>query len=114
VLGAVRGAHVGANPTGETPVVPGLVRTPRVGAGACARYDKTPAYIAAPEEARAAKRGLWANPNPLIPARYRHGGKATTISVPSSQTAAAPVAFQPSGGTLPCVEYRNAEKGATD
>ena len=34
-------------------------------------YDKTPAYAKAEAEARAAKRGLWQDKNPIEPYEYR-------------------------------------------
>ena len=34
-------------------------------------FDQTPEYIAAEKEARAAKRGLWAAPDPVNPYQWR-------------------------------------------
>ena len=34
-------------------------------------YDSTPAYAEAEKEARAAKRGLWNDPNPIQPYEFR-------------------------------------------
>ena len=34
-------------------------------------YDKTPAYIQAEKQARADKKGLWADPNPINPYEFR-------------------------------------------
>jgi len=34
-------------------------------------YDKTPAYIQAEKQARADKKGLWADPNPVNPYKFR-------------------------------------------
>ena len=34
-------------------------------------YDSTPAYAEAEKEARAAKRGLWQDPNPIQPYEFR-------------------------------------------
>ena len=34
-------------------------------------FDKTPAYAEAEREARAAKRGLWASPDPINPYQWR-------------------------------------------
>ena len=34
-------------------------------------YDKTPAYIEAEKQARADKKGLWADPNPINPYEFR-------------------------------------------
>ncbi|MCX8050118.1 MAG: thermonuclease family protein, partial [Methylohalobius sp.] len=42
------------------------------------QYAEDPAYFAAEEEARAAKRGLWLQPNPIPPWEFRHGKKGTT------------------------------------
>ena len=36
------------------------------------RFDSTPAYAAAESEARAARRGLWSDPNPTPPEQFRH------------------------------------------
>ena len=40
------------------------------------RYDSTPAYAQAEADARAARRGLWADPDPTPPEQFRHGGGA--------------------------------------
>ena len=37
------------------------------------RFDSTPAYAAAENDARAARCGLWSDPNPIPPEQYRHG-----------------------------------------
>ena len=37
------------------------------------RFDSNPVYSAAESEARAARRGLWANPNPVPPEEFRPG-----------------------------------------
>ena len=34
-------------------------------------YDKTPAYVQAEKQARAEKKGLWADPNPINPYQFR-------------------------------------------
>ena len=34
-------------------------------------HDKTPAYVEAENDARAAKRGLWAAPDPVNPYQWR-------------------------------------------
>lgn len=34
-------------------------------------YDRTPAYIEAEQEARKARKGLWADPNPINPYNWR-------------------------------------------
>ena len=38
-------------------------------------YDKTPAYIQAEKQARADKKGLWADPNPINPYQFRKSQK---------------------------------------
>ena len=38
-------------------------------------YDKTPAYIEAEKQARAEKKGLWQDPNPLNPYQFRKSPK---------------------------------------
>ena len=38
-------------------------------------YDKTPAYIEAEKQARAEKKGLWQDPNPINPFEYRKQNK---------------------------------------
>jgi endonuclease YncB( thermonuclease family) len=38
-------------------------------------YDKTPAYIQAEKDARAEKKGLWQDPNPINPFEYRKKNK---------------------------------------
>lgn len=38
-------------------------------------YDKTPAYIEAEKQARADKKGLWADPNPINPYQFRKSQK---------------------------------------
>ena len=38
-------------------------------------YDKTPAYIQAEKQARADKKGLWADPNPINPYQFRKSRK---------------------------------------
>ena len=38
-------------------------------------YDKTPAYIQAEKQARAEKKGLWADPNPINPYQFRKSQK---------------------------------------
>jgi endonuclease YncB( thermonuclease family) len=38
-------------------------------------YDKTPAYIQAEKQARAEKKGLWQDPNPINPFEYRKKNK---------------------------------------
>lgn len=40
-------------------------------------YDPPPEYVAAEAGARAAKRGLWADPSPIPPWSYRKNRKAT-------------------------------------
>ena len=40
------------------------------------RYDSTPAYAQAETDARASRRGLWADPDPTPPEQFRHGGGA--------------------------------------
>ena len=37
------------------------------------RFDSTPAYAQAESAARAARRGLWSDPNPIPPEQFRHG-----------------------------------------
>jgi endonuclease YncB( thermonuclease family) len=41
------------------------------------RFDTNPVYAAAESEARAARRGLWSDPNPIPPEQFRHSGKST-------------------------------------
>ena len=38
-------------------------------------YDKTPAYIEAEKQARAEKKGLWQDPNPINPYQFRKSQK---------------------------------------
>ena len=38
-------------------------------------YDQTPAYIQAEKQARADKKGLWADPNPINPYQFRKSQK---------------------------------------
>ena len=38
-------------------------------------YDKTPEYIQAEKQARADKKGLWADPNPINPYQFRKSQK---------------------------------------
>ena len=38
-------------------------------------YDKNPAYIQAEKQARADKKGLWADPNPINPYQFRKSQK---------------------------------------
>lgn len=40
------------------------------------RYARDPAYFAAEEKARSAKRGLWSQPNPIPPWEFRHNDQA--------------------------------------
>ena len=49
------------------------------------RFDSTPAYAAAENEARAARRGLWPDHNPIPPEQYRHG-RAGAPRTPSAAT----------------------------
>ena len=42
------------------------------------KYDSTPAYAQAESEARAAKRGLWADTNPIPPEQFRHPNRAAS------------------------------------
>ena len=44
------------------------------------RYDNSPAYAAAENEARQNRRGLWSDPNPIPPEQFRHRGKSTAPS----------------------------------
>ena len=37
------------------------------------RFDSNPVYAAAESEARAARRGLWSDSNPIPPEQFRHG-----------------------------------------
>ena len=62
------------------------------------RYDKNPAYAAAENEARAARRGLWSEANPIPPEEFRHG-KAAATQTPAPRSSA-----QREGGSR--VEYR--------
>lgn len=45
------------------------------------------AYERAEAEARAAKRGLWAQPNPVPPWAFRHGDESSSTPAPSGQSA---------------------------
>ena len=60
------------------------------------RFDNSPAYAAAETEARAARRGLWSDPNPTPPEDYRHGRAVAPRPPPT----AAPV-----NGTWPDTGY---------
>ena len=40
-------------------------------------FDKTPAYIEAEKQARAEKKGLWQDPNPINPYQFRKSQKKT-------------------------------------
>ncbi|WP_054287308.1 thermonuclease family protein [Gulbenkiania mobilis] len=53
------------------------------------QYTKDLAYLAAEQVARSAKRGLWAEPNPVRPSDFRHGGGG------AEQAAVDPVFKQP-------------------
>ena len=46
------------------------------------RFDSNPVYAAAESEARAARRGLWADPNPIPPEQFRHNGRAGAPRTP--------------------------------
>jgi endonuclease YncB( thermonuclease family) len=57
------------------------------------RFDKSPAYAAAEQDARENRRGLWSDPNPIPPEQFRHGvpspsaAPGGTRSVASAPTA---------------------------
>ena len=42
------------------------------------RYDSTPAYAQAEAEARAVRRGLWADPNPIPPEQFKHPNRVSS------------------------------------
>ena len=42
------------------------------------RFDSTPAYARAESEARTAKKGLWADKNPIRPEQFRHSDRAVS------------------------------------
>ena len=64
------------------------------------RFDSTPAYAAAESEARAARRGLWSDPNPTPPEQFRHGKTAAPTVATATPGGSRPIA------TAPRVEYR--------
>ncbi len=45
-----------------------------------AQYTTDQTYFAAEKAARAARKGLWADPNPIRPSDWRHGGKKPTAN----------------------------------
>ena len=72
------------------------------------RFDSTPAYAHAERAARTAKKGLWADSNPIPPEEFRHDGRARSPSAPDGgarRPAEPPPAFSSSR-----VEYRAGSK----
>ena len=68
------------------------------------RFDTNPVYAAAESEARAARRGLWVDPNPVPPEEFRHGGKSTVSvgrAVPSAPSAATSRIEYRAGNAMP-------------
>ena len=69
------------------------------------RYDSTPAYAQAEADARASRRGLWADPSPIPPEQFRHGGKSPVERRALARTpSATPPAFREeyfAGKTMP-------------
>ncbi|MBQ6328324.1 MAG: thermonuclease family protein [Kiritimatiellae bacterium] len=68
------------------------------------RFDSTPAYAAAENEARQNRRGLWSDHNPIPPEQCRHG----RAGAPRTPSAATQTAAPSNEITLPAsrVEYR--------
>ena len=65
------------------------------------RFDNSPAYAAAEADARQNRRGLWSDPNPILPEDYRHRG---TSAAPLAASSALPrSSAQREGGSR--VEY---------
>lgn len=60
------------------------------------QYLKDQQYITLESQARAAKRGLWAEPNPVNPADFRKGVKRGTYTPPLANTKPQQAAVQPS------------------
>lgn len=65
------------------------------------QYAKDPAYFAAEDAAKAAKRGVWSRPDAVPPWEYRHGGQA------SDRTPAASAASAGCGGKRYCKDMAN-------
>ena len=72
------------------------------------RFDSTPAYAQAESAARAARRGLWSDPNPIPPEQFRHGRDG----VPSPSAATGRVEYH-AGRTLPVSARTPAPVNAT-
>lgn len=65
------------------------------------RFDSNPVYAAAESEARAARRGLWIDPNPIPPEQFRHNPVGSRVPRDSDGVASAPIAASTSR-----IEYR--------
>ena len=65
------------------------------------RFDSNPVYSAAESEARAARRGLWIDPNPILPEQFRHNPVGSRVPRDRDGAASAPIAASTSR-----IEYR--------
>ncbi len=75
------------------------------------RFDSMPAYAQAETAARAAKRGLWSDPNPIPPEQFRHG--AVGSRAPRDRDSIASVGSRvprDRQSATPRVEYRAGNK----
>lgn len=66
------------------------------------QYTNDPAFYAAEKDARAARRGLWSEPNPIRPSEWRHGDQKTAAT-PGQQ--AGPSFIQRISGQQPAKQY---------
>ena len=65
------------------------------------RFDKSPAYAAAEQDARENRRGLWIDPNPIPPEQFRHAVPSPSAAVPVGSRVPRDRIEYRAGNTLP-------------